>query len=242
MSINAGRPRPVAAGLLGLVLCVVWTLAGKALAFVVPQSPDVGAGSEWTYRSNLGVARVRMLERTPVEPGLEHYRWEMRIGGLRYAEALELTPTSLSATEREVGGFGLISQVFHYDTPELVLVASLEVGAKWEWRGRVRKGSESRDAAAFGEVLAHHPITVAAGQFDVFHIRIVREDGFGTRQYIDLWFDPNVGPIKAVGELQWTGLIGVLQRLVGLRRLEVELLEYSISSTSTPQQPRPSSI
>ena len=234
-----GGQGPCRSRLLGLVLCVVWTL-GRGIRLCPQSSMSVREVSGRIVqprrrprayaRTHAGRARSRTL------PLGDAYR------RARYAEALELTPTSLSATEREVGGFGLISQVFHYDTPELVLVASLEVGAKWEWRGRVRKGSESRDAAAFGEVLAHHPITVAAGQFDVFHIRIVREDGFGTRQYIDLWFDPNVGPIKAVGELQWTGLIGVLQRLVGLRRLEVELLEYSISSTSTPQQPRPSSI
>lgn len=215
----------VIVGLLG----VLGGGGGKAFAFVVPQSPEVGAGSQWVYESNLGTAHVRMLERVAIGPELERYRWEMRIGVLHYVEELRLAwESSLTATEREVGGFGLIKQRFFYDEPELVLTATLEVGTRWEWNGHVRQGGEVREATAKGEVLAYHPIVVPAGEFDVYHIRIEREDGFGTRQSIDLWFDPNVGPIKAVGDLEWSGLIGFFQRLVGLKRLDVELVEYSI--------------
>jgi len=201
----------------------------KASAFVIPRSSGVEAGSEWVYRSNLGTAHVRMLDRIPVGPGLEHYRWEMRIGALRYAEELRLRwDDSLTALEREISGFGLIRQRFVYDEPELVLIAELEMGARWEWRGHVRLGGEVREATATGEVLAYDEVAVPAGIFRAYHIRILREDGFGTRQAIDLWFDPEIGPVKAVGDLQWSGLIGFFQRLVGLGRLEVELVDYRI--------------
>ena len=203
----------------------------RVLAFVVPSDPTVGAGSEWIYVSNLGNVHVRMLERTRVGPEEELYRWDLRVSGLRYDETLLLTADALGATRRELSGFGLLKQSFSFeDDPELILIADLDVGAEWTWEGEVRKGNQSREAKAWGKVLDRQKITVPAGEFEVFHIRLVREDGFGTRQDIDLWFNPLVGPIKAVGDLQWSGLIGFVQQLVGLRRLEVELIEYSINS------------
>lgn len=206
-------------------------LEGRALAFVVPSDPTVGAGSEWMYVSNLGTVHVRMLERTRLGPGEELYRWDLRVSGLRYDETLLLTADALGAVRRELSGFRLLKQSFSFEgDPELILIADLDVGAEWTWEGQVRKGNQSREAKAWGKVLARQKITVPAGEFDVFHIRLVREDGFGTLQHIDLWFNPLVGPIKAVGDLQWSGLIGFVQQLVGLRRLEVELIEYSIKS------------
>ena len=150
----------VIVGLLG----VLGGGGGKAFAFVVPQSLEVGAGSQWVYESNLGTAHVRMLERVAIGPELERYRWEMRIGVLHYVEDAPCLGVFFTATEREVGGFGLIKQRFFYDEPELVLTATLEVGTRWEWNGHVRQGSEVREATAKGEVLAYHPIVVPAGE------------------------------------------------------------------------------
>lgn len=215
----------------------VVSLGSRALAFVVPSDPTVGAGSEWVYASNLGTVHVRMLERTPVRPGVERYRWDLRVSGLRYDETLLLTADALGATRRELSGFGLLKQSFRFDDdPELVLIADLEVGAAWQWQGEVWRGEQSQKAMAAGAVLSRQTITVPAGEFEVFYIHLMREDGFGTRQDIDLWFDPLVGPIKAVGDLQWSGLIGFVQQLIGLRRLEVELLDYSINSVDDAER------
>ena len=200
-----------------------------AYGFVLPEDPLVGAGSRWEYESNLGKATVRMLSREQIRSDVERYVWDLRVGGLRYLEELELTPDSLGVVDRELIGFGLLREHFVFLVPELVLELPLAVGREWEWTGSVERGNETREAWASGKVLGVETIDVPAGRFITYHIQISRRDEFGTTQEIDLWFDPQVGPIRAVGDLQWRGLIGVLQSMVGMRRFEVELKTFTIS-------------
>ena len=210
-----------------LFFLLVFT-AKEAAAFVLPSDPTVGAGSEWVYDSNLGETHVRMIERDEVSPGVERYRWDMRVAGMRYVEDLELTDTRLGVMWRRLSGFGVVRQEFSFEDPELVMELPLEVGQTWSWSGPATMGHRSGTAQAVGEVVAVETITVPAGTFETLHIVLVRDDSFGTRQVIDLWFDPLVGPIKAHGDLRWNGLIGFFQDLVGLNRFEVELVEYEI--------------
>lgn len=210
-----------------LIAAAVWPVG--VFGFLLPSDANVGAGSEWVYRSNFGRTVVRMLERDDVRPDFGRYTWDMQVAGLRYAEALELTPDALGVSSRTVAGYGLVQERFHFAEPELVLELPLVVGNTWSWAGAVELGGSSAAAHVRGEVVARTLLTVPAGTFDTFHIRLVRADNFGTRQTIDLWFDPDVGPIRAVGDLRWRGLIGLVQTLVGLRRFEVELVSYEIS-------------
>lgn len=211
-----------------LALAGLVAAAGSARAFVLPSDVPVGAGSVWEYRSNLGRTVVRMLEREELQDDLCRYTWDMQVFGLRYTEGLELTPDQLAARWRQLSGLGLFGRRFEFEVPELVLALPLEVGKEWEWTGRVQIGGEIKGAYASGRVVARQALTVPAGTFETYHILLERTDEFGTQQRIELWFDPEVGPIKAVGDLRWRGAIGLVQDLVGLRRFEVELLSYTI--------------
>lgn len=219
-----------APALVACLCALAWILAGggSARAFVLPSDVPVGAGSVWEYRSNLGRTVVRMLEREELGDDLCRYTWDMQVFGLRYTEGLELTPARLTARWRHLSGFGLFGRRFEFAVPELILALPLEVGREWEWTGPVQSGKETKTAYAAGRVVARQVITVPAGTFETYHILLERTDEFGTRQQIELWFDPQVGPIKAVGDLRWRGAIGLVQDLVGLHRFEVELLAYKI--------------
>lgn len=223
--------------ILSLVLTASMAAAPGAQAFVLPSDPTVGAGSEWVYDSNLGETHVRMLARERVSPGVEHYRWDLQVAGLRYTEDLALTKDRLGVTWRRLSGFGLVRQEFSFADPELVLELPLEVGHTWRWDGPAMLGKRMGTASAEGKVLAVESISVPAGVFETLHIRLERDDSFGTKQLIDLWFDPEVGPIKAEGDLRWQGLIGFVQSLVGLNRFEVELTEYEIVRKPTDLMP-----
>lgn len=217
---------------LPLLLSSLFLVAAPArtLAFAVPAGGAVDAGSEWRYHSNLGSTLVRMLEREELEPGVERYVWEMRVAGFTFRESLVLTTDALGVSTREFSGFGLIVERFHFDTPELVMELPLRVGNEWSWSGSVTLRDSTATGHAEGEVVRVEEVTVPAGTFQTYLIRLTRRDEFGTRQEIDLWFDPDVGPIRAVGDLHWRGLIGAVQRLVGFTRFEVELVSYAIQS------------
>ena len=222
----------VAAGMFAptLLLAVVILAAvpGRVLGFIVPAGPGVDAGSEWRYNSNLGKTVVRMLRREAIAPGVERYTWEMRVAGLKYEEDLELTAEWLGVGSRTFSGLGLLVEEFRFEPPELVMELPLEVGRSWSWSGSVDVENRRGAAHAKGEVVRVEEITVPAGTFWTYYIRLERTDEFGTRQYIDLWFNPDIGPIRARGDLRWPGLVGVVQDLIGLRRFEVELVSYEI--------------
>lgn len=215
---------------LALLLPLLFLVAapGRGLAFIMPADTAVDAGSEWRYDSNLGATLVRMLEREEIRPGVEGYTWEMRVAGLTFRESLELTSDTLAVSTRAFSGFGLIVERFQFDAPELVMELPLQVGNEWSWSGSVEFRGSTRMGYAEGEVVRIEEITVPAGTFRTYLIRLKRSDEFGTKQEIDLWFDPDVGPIRAVGDLRWRGLIGSIQDLIGLRRFEVELVSYTI--------------
>ena len=197
-------------------------------AFVLPSDAHVGAGSEWVYDSNFGETHVRMLAREDVRPDLGRYTWEMQVAGLRYTEDLELSPTTLTVRTRRLSGLGIIDQRFDFADPELVLELPLVVENGWEWEGQVEYAGRSANARARGEIVGIERITVPAGSFDTYHIVLVRTDDFGNSQHIDLWFDPAVGPIRAIGDLRWRGFIGFVQDFIGLGRFAVELVSYAI--------------
>lgn len=231
---------PVARAFIAAALLVLLLLAAapdRASGFLVPAGPGVGAGSEWQYHSNLGKTVVRMLRREAIGPGVEGYTWEMRVAGLRYVEDLELTFDSLGVRARAFSGLGLIGERFGFEPPELVMEIPLEVGRSWSWSGSVAFRNRSGVAHAQGEVVRLEEITVPAGTFWTYYIRLERTDEFGTRQHIDLWFNPDIGPIRARGDLRWPGLVGVVQDLIGFRRFEVELVSYEIQRVPDDEDP-----
>lgn len=208
--------------------CILFIVILPAEAFILPSDPTVGAGSEWVYDSNLGVTRVRMLERLDTGPDFERYVWDMRVAGLRYQESIELVSDRLGVTRRRLTGFGLVREEFRFAVPELVLKLPLQVGNEWTWRGDVNVDGREGEETVSGKVLAKETVSVPAGRFETYHIHLDRQDNLGTVQAIDLWFDPDIGPIRAVGDLRWRGLVGFVQRLVGLDRFTVELRRYTI--------------
>lgn len=236
------RVQAICRGVLARLLALALSLAllgapGRVLAFVMPAEADVDAGSEWRYRSNLGTTVVRMLEREELRPGVEGYTWELRVAGLVFREDLELTAQSLGVRSREFSAFGLLLERFRFDGAELVMELPLQVGSAWTWSGGVEAKGTSGLAHVKGEVVRIEEITVPAGTFQTYRIRLERTDELGSRQSIELWFDPDVGPIRAIGDLRWRGLVGAVQELVGFTHFEVELVSYEIQRRSQGDGP-----
>lgn len=215
--------------LLALICCWLLLVTAKIQAFMVPQAATVGPGSYWVYQSNFGQVRADILTREQIPEGWL-YRWRLSVLGLNYEEQLRLTATQLGVTHREFAAWFVYHADFSFPQDELTLPVPLSVHSTWDWHGPVLYRKQTGTTQVKGQVVAQSEVTVPAGTFPVFEIVLERNDSFGTQQNIRLWLNEEIGVVKAEGELRWTGLVGTLQDLVGLRYLAVELLHYSIAA------------
>jgi hypothetical protein len=213
------------------ILLGCWLLLAmvRVQAFVLPQHANVGPGSYWLYQSNLGKARSEILSREEIPEGWL-YRWRLSVTGLTYEEQLRLTATQLGVTQREFGAWLIYHDNFSFPQDELTLPVPLLVGSTWQWSGPVEYRKKTGTTQVQGQVVAESTITVPAGTFKVLEIVLDRSDTFGMQQSIRLWLNEEIGVVKAVGELRWTGFVGTIQNLVGFHHFEVELLSYAIVS------------
>lgn len=196
--------------------------------------PYVQGGSRWVYRSNLGAAHVRLDREPGPGGGALGYRWEIRMAGGGMREALELRADGLFTAERSFFFLGMELWRVVFDPPELTIPLPLEVGRRWKARTRVASGASWAWNEVEGAVEALEQVDVPAGRFCAHRIRLLRTDTWGTRMDSVIWLDPLNGVVKAEGELRWPGVVGAVQRLLGLSRLRVELVRASVVRPAGP--------
>ncbi|WP_324716225.1 hypothetical protein U7230_12805 [Carboxydochorda subterranea] len=200
--------------------------SGTVSAFP-PPLPYVQGGSRWLYRSNFGEVRVR-LEGGDVQAGRRCYRWEIRLLGVGMREELGLTAAGLFTASREfLLPLGAVSTMV-FTPPELTIPLPLEVGRHWESTTSASSGPHAGPAQVAGTVEAYASVAVAAGRFEAYRIRLERRDAWGGSMDATIWLDPEAGVVKAVGQLRWPGLVGSVQRALGLHRLELELVRAEV--------------
>ncbi|HEY8485760.1 MAG TPA: hypothetical protein VIL11_00060 [Limnochordales bacterium] len=203
--------------------------------------PYVRGPSWWLYRSNFGPARVELQEFAP-QDGARWYLWNIRVAGAFMAERLRLDWQGLFITAREYRFLGWTLARFSIDPPECVVAAPLEVGNRWQgsWQAvdPARPGQPA-EGRLEGAVEALEEVSVPAGHFRAYRIRLLRTDSQGGRVQTVIWLDPQVGVVKADGLLWWPGPIGTVQRLLGLTALRVELAEIHLrpADHERPQPP-----
>lgn len=226
-SVGVLREQLVWLLLCGLVL--FFAIPEGAQAFVLPQNSAVGPGSEWIYNSNLGTAHSEILDREYID-GQWFYRWRLSVAGLTYEEKLRLTDNQLSVVDRLFTAFRLYHDFFAFPEDELTLQMPLKVGSTWEWEGPVTHGGHTGVDRVSGRVVQIVQVEVPAGKFTTYEIELDRTDDFGTQQHIRLWLEAEIGVVRAEGQLQWQGLVGKMQNLVGFNHFAVELRSYKIVS------------
>lgn len=204
-----------------------------------PPLPYVRGGSSWVYETNLGTAHVRLEEAPGVQGGARRYRWEIRLAGAGMQEALELRSTGLFTAHRSFSFWGARLWSLSFAPPELTIPLPLEVGRRWQARTSVTSGSATGWDDVDGAVEALERVDVPAGRYTAYRIRLLRTDTWGSRMDSVIWLDPEVGVVRAEGSLRWPGVVGLVQRLLGLDRLQVRLVEARLAPTSsrtgTPQ-------
>lgn len=194
-----------------------------------PPLPYVRGGSSWVYASNLGTAHVRLEEAEGVRGGARRYRWEIRLAGASMQETLELRSSGLFTVHRSFSFLGAHLWSLSFAPPELTIALPLEVGRCWQARTPVTSGSASGWDDVDGTVEALEGVDVPAGRYTAYRIRLLRTDTWGSRMDSVIWLDPEVGVVRAEGSLRWPGIVGLVQRLLGLDRLRIQLVEARVS-------------
>lgn len=194
-----------------------------------PPLPYVRGGSSWVYETNLGTAHVRLEEEPGIQGGARRYRWEIRLAGAGMQEALELRSTGLFTAHRSFSFWGAGLWRLAFSPPELTIPLPLEVGRRWQARTAVTSGSASGWDDVDGAVEALERVDVPAGSYTAYRIRLLRTDTWGSRMDSVIWLDPEVGVVQAEGSLRWPGVVGLVQRLLGLDRLQVRLVEARLA-------------
>ena len=194
-----------------------------------PPLPYVRGGSSWVYASNLGPAHVRLEEVDGASPGVRLYRWEIRLAGVSMQEALELSSQGLFTAQRSFSFWGARVWTLSFSPPEPTIPLPLEVGRRWKARTSVASGSAKGWDDVEGAVEAFEPVRVPAGRFMAYRIRLLRTDTWGTRMESVVWLDPYVGVVQAEGTLRWPGVVGLIQRVIGLNRLRMQLVEARLA-------------
>ena len=199
-----------------------------------PPLPYVRGPSRWQYRSNLGTARV-VLEEDGLRGAARLYTWAIQVAGAAMTERLALTSRGLFIEAREYRFLGLPLARLELSPAELVVAAPLEVGHRWsvEWQA-LRPGLPPVRGRLEGHVEALEAVTVPAGRFVAYRLRLHRTDSQGGRTATVIWLDPHLGVVKAHGQLLWPGAVGAVQRLIGLDELHVELAEAHLGAGSGP--------
>lgn len=201
-----------------------------------PPLPYVRGGSWWVYASPGGSARVRLEELEGVHDGARRYRWEIRLAGAAMQEELVLRTDGLFTASRTFTFVGRTLWALRFDPPELTVALPLEVGRRWEYRTPVLSRSSRGWDQVEGAVEALEPVQVPAGTFDAYRIRLARRDSWGSVMDSVIWLDPRVGVVMADGVLRWPGLTGAVQRMLGLDRLQLRLVEAHVEP-ARPERP-----
>lgn len=208
------------------LMLLVCMICAPVDAIMIPAGKVPDAGSVWIYNSNYGETRVEVLKVNAGADNTYSYRWRLQVAGLTYEEELVLTNKAVKASSCFVKAFGLYSDSFVYPENALVFTLPLRQGQTWQWQGKVKHAKKTRQGQVNGKVLEETMVSVPAGTYSAYRITLLRSDDFGTNHDITLWFNLEIGVIKAQGHLRWQGTVGAFQQLVGLTYFEVSLKEY----------------
>ena len=196
--------------LVALVI-IAWTLGQAAGAGLFPTAP----GTVWTYamtqefgegihpgadmQANVDAEGklhlpISIYAAGPQQiDGVETQKFEThRQGKVQLTEYFKVDDSAVTAIARA----GDDGQIMKAVPPQKVLSLPPRVGEKWEWKGQVG----SVQASQTYEILAKESITVPAGKFDAFHLRVTQTGFPATTE--DRWFVPEVGYVKILTEMK----------------------------------------
>ena len=127
--------------------------------------------------------------------GVNTTRYEMhRQGAIQLIEFLQVTADAVTAMMRAEGD----GTKYKLNPPQKALTLPPKAGEKWQYKGRVG----DIDTAQTYETIAQEQITVSAGKFNAFHVRITQIEPTPPQVTEDRWFVPNIGYARILTEMK----------------------------------------
>jgi len=158
--------------------------------------------------------------------GVETYKYELeRQGRVQLTEFLQVNDAGVIAFAR-ADSDGEKAKL----TPPQKILSFPPHAEKWEYNGRV-DDIETRQSY---EILGRESISVPAGKFDAFHLRLTQLAPTPPSVQEDRWFTPNVGYVKILTEVKLAGG-GLIQR-INLEMTEGPRVGERPSVTSKPEE------
>ena len=159
--------------------------------------------------------------------GVETYKYELeRQGRVQLTEFLQVTDAGVIAFARADSD----GEKAKLTPPQKILSFPPRAGEKWEYKGRV-DDIETRQSF---EILGRESISVPAGKFEAFHLRLTQLAPTPPSIQEDRWFTPNVGYVKILTEVKLAGG-GLIQR-INLEMTEAPRVGERPSVTSKPEE------
>jgi hypothetical protein len=168
--------------------------SAKGTTWVYQMTQEFGQGVHPSAENNVKIdadGKVRL----PVQifaaasekvDGVNTTRYEMhRQGAIQLIEFLQVTNDAVTAVMRaDTDG-----TKFKLNPPQKILTLPPRTGEKWQYKGQVG----DIDTTQIYETIAQEQITVPAGKFDAFHVRVTQVEPTQPQVTEDRWFVPNVG-------------------------------------------------
>lgn len=134
----------------------------------------------------------------------------------------------ITSTEHYLDVFLFISSEnkIRYSEPALRIPFPLDIESQWFWEGiEYYDDDDSSNISIAGRFVGVETLSTEAGEFECVRIELVIESEYGSSSVINEWLAPNIGLVKLHAELEGSGLIGVLQGILGFDEIKFQLKE-----------------
>lgn len=159
--------------------------------------------------------------------GVETVRYEThRQSVISFIEFLAVTDGGVTAIARA----GEDNKKYKLDPPQKILSFPMRAGEKWNYKG---KAGDTETEQSY-EIVGQESVTVPAGKFDAFHLRLTQLSPTPPKVIEDRWFVPNVGYAKILTEV--TQGDGRLLQRIDLQLSEGPKIGEKPAVTSKPTQ------
>ncbi|MFZ2322472.1 MAG: hypothetical protein WAV89_02125 [Ignavibacteriaceae bacterium] len=101
----------------------------------------------------------------------------------------------------------------------------LTPGNSWNWEGKEFEDDEINTITLNASVETYEKIKVPAGTFDAVKLITTVTSSSGSDNIVTEWFAKDIGLIKMSAVIKGSGLIGTVRDLLGLGKIEFELME-----------------